>query len=574
MSYKKIKVLALALMLSLSLTSCQANNTDKDDENTSENIKEEKVKGGEINIPITHVKALNPLLNSSSSVFYFNQLIFEGLFSFDEHLEPKEQLVETYKINPDRSMDITLKKNISWHDGEKLTTSDVKFTIDTIKFGVVNARYAGSISDMYKPEGILDINNIVDVAVKDDKNMTIYFAEGCNNMLEILTLPIISGHALEQSHERALEPESYTPIGTGPYKQIAYEKLKFIRLETSASYWGEKPLIEKINGRILKDEDLSLTSFEAGQVDLSFSLGSEWEKYSQDEKVEINEFPSRKYEFLAANAKSSVFEGEVGNSIKKAIAYAIDKEKIINRVYLGHATPTNTPVSSTSYLTNKDINEKYEYDIQKARDTLEDAGFKDTNNDTMYEDEEGKPINIKLSTNSYNEFRTKTLDLISEDLKAIGINVEKDYEIIDTTGMTDEQKQLEWNRFESKINSGGFELALLGWETSFMQDIDFMFHSSNLIGTSNFINYENEKLDSALDDINNSTTKDEKKKSYIKAQEIIVDDLPYISLFFTNGAVLSNKKINGKIKPSYINIYTDIEEWFIPKKYQEESGQE
>lgn len=571
MNHKKIRVLLLALIMSLSLSSCQGDNEDKDDGKTNENVQEEKVKGGDINIPITHVKALNPLLNASSSVFYFNQLVFEGLFSFDDHLEPKERLVETYKINPDRSIDLTLKKNISWHDGKKLNTSDVKFTIDTIKHGVVNARYAESISDMYKPEGVLDINKIRDVVVKDDYNMTIYFVEDCNNILEILTLPIISAQALEGNYERALEAEDYNPVGTGPYKQAAYEKLKFIRLEMAGNYWGEKPLIEKINGRILKDEDLSLTSFEAGQVDLSFSLGSEWEKYSQDEKVEINEFPSRKYEFLAVNAKSSVFEGEVGNSIKKAIAYGIDKEKIINRVYLGHATPSNTPVSSTSYLTNKEINDAYKYDVQKARDLLEKAGFKDTNNDTMYEDEDGNPITIKLSTNSYNELRTRTLEMISEDLKAIGINVEKDYEVLDTSGMTDEQKQLEWNRFESKINSGGFELALLGWETSFMQDIAFMFHSSNLIGTSNFINYENEELDSALDHIANSITKDEKKKNYLRAQKIIVEDLPYISLFFTNGAVLSNKKINGQIKPSYINIYTDIKEWFIPKKYQEES---
>ena len=54
----------------------------------------------------------------------------------------------------------------------------------------------------------------------------------------------------------------------------------------------------------------------------------------------------------------------------------------------------------------------------------------------------------------------------------------------------------------------------------------------------------------------------------MRAQETILEDLPYISLFYTNGAVLSNKRIGGSIYPNYTNIYRNIDEWFIPIKYQ------
>ncbi len=570
MSLKKISIVLLVLILVITLASCgddaKVNGSDK--KNNQDTKEQAEIDGGEIDIPLVDVQTLNPLLNGSSSVYYFNKLIFEGLFEFDKNLEPKEKLVEKYKINSDGSIDITLKKNIEWHDGKKLDSADVKFTIDTIKYAVSHKKYSDRISEMYKRDGILDVRNISDVIIKDDYNMTINFKKGQSNILEALTFPIIPSHVFKENYVQALKAENYRSIGTGPYKQVKYEKLKLIRLQLNDKYWGNKPHIKNIRGRILKDESLSLTSFQSGQLDLAFSLDSDWEKYSQDEQVKVNEFPSRRYEFLAVNSDSKVFEGNVGRAIRKAIAYGINRDELIGKVYSGRATKTNTPVNPKSYLTNKEINSKYEYSVKKARDILEEVGFIDSNNDTMYEDERGNPISIKLSTNSYDPRRVRTLEMISEDLKRIGITVEKDYRLLKTQAVDEESKQAEWDEFEYKINSGRFDIALLGWETSVLEDMSFMFHSSKKIGTSNFINYENPEMDEALNDIKDSLNKTDKKSAFMRAQETILEDLPYISLFYTNGAVLSNKRIGGSIYPNYTNIYRNIDEWFIPIKYQ------
>lgn len=574
MNLKRIRVLLLILTLTLGIVSCKSDSKlNSNNQNNNKNSNQSaKVNGGEIDIPLINVQALNPLLNNSSSVYYFNKLIFEGLFEFDKNLEPKEQLVDKYKVNADGSIDISLKKNIEWHDGKTLDTSDIKFTIDAIKYGLSNKKYSESISDMYKPGGMFDIENIFEIDIKNNYNMTINFKEeNTGNILERLTFPIIPKHLFNEEYDKALQTENYKPIGTGPYKQIQYEKLKFIKLESNAKYWGEKPHIKNIRGRILKDESLSLTSFESGQLDLAFSLESDWEKYSQDEQVRVSEFPSRKYEFLAVNSESEIFQGEVGKAVRQAIAYGINKEEIIKKVYLGHATKVNTPLNPSSYLSNKDLNSKYSYNVKKARDILEAVGFIDSDNDTMYEDEKGNPISIKLSTNSYNPLRVKTLKMIGEDLKSIGITTEQDYEVIENQVLDEEARQDEWEKFEYKINSSAFDIALLGWETSLLEDMSFMFHSSEKIGTNNFINYENPALDTELDDIKNSLNKKDRKDIYSRAQEIILEDLPYISLFYTHGAILSNKKISGGIDPNYANIYTNIDEWFIPEKYQSDA---
>lgn len=573
MSLKKLRIVFIILIITLTITSCgKEKDLDGEGNGKEESISKEKVIGGEINVPITYVKAVNPLLNGSSSLYYFNKLIFEGLFEFDESLEAKEKLVEKYKFNVDGSIDITLKNNILWHDGKELKSSDVKFTIDTIKYGVSNAKYATEISDMYKAGSILDISKISKVDVLDDRNMTIHFNATSNNRLETLTFPIISAELFDNNSDRALSVDNYTPMGTGAYKQVEYEKLKYVKLQSNKSYWGEKPYIETINGKILKNDELSLTSFESGQIDLTFSLDTDWEQYSQNEKVEIDEFPSRRYEFLAVNSKSGVFASENGQNIRKAIAYGINKDKIIDRIYLGHATKTNTPIIPKSYLSKPKSNEMYKYDVKKAKGLLEKAGYSDRDDDGIYEDENQKKLTIKLSTNSYNESRVRVLDMVAEDLKTIGIEVEKDYQAINTEGISEEEKEKDWEKFENKVSSGNFELALLGWETSFTQDISAMFYSSKIIGKNNFLGYENLELDSILEDIIEDSTQEAKKENYIKAQDIIVEDLPHIGLYFINGAVLSNKKINGEIDPSYINIYTNVDKWFIPKVYQDQAN--
>lgn len=567
MKLKRIRILLLIFIILFSLTACGGA---KDNEGSDEvkALDEERVSGGELNVPLAHVKPLNPLLNSDSSAYYFNKLIFESLFEFGENLEPTEQLVESYALNEDGIIDIVLKKNVKWHDGENLKAEDVKFTIDTIKYGTQHKKYEAQISDLYKNEGILNLNDIKDVMVKNDREFSVVFGENKANIIETLTFPIIPSHVFKGDFDKALSENDYIPVGTGPFKQAKYEKLKTVTLESFDSYWGDKPLIKTIRGRILKDENLSLTSFSAGQIDSTFSLGTDWEKYTQDESVDVHEFPSRHFEFLAINSKSSVLEGEKGLAIRKAIAFGINRKNIISKVYQGHATLSDTPVNPNSYLTTDKLNETYKYNVSKARKLLQEAGFNDQNNDGIYEDEDGTVLTLKLTTNSYNQLRVKTLDMISDDLKNIGIKIEKDYEFIKNVDAEDEQVERDWENFQSKVKSRDFEIALIGWDTSFMEDLSQMFRSDSL---DNFSHYKSEKMDSALDDISSSVKREEKINNYEKAQRVFLEELPYVSLFFTNGAVLVNKKINGDIIPNYINIYTDIDKWFIPKKYQSKS---
>nr|WP_069649203.1 ABC transporter substrate-binding protein [Caloranaerobacter ferrireducens] len=583
MKLKKILVAFIALMLTISLIGCGIDNQlddikgkENESDNTDQNEVYEPAFGGEIVVPISYIKTFNPLLSSDKSLYYFNKLIYESLFDFDENLNLRKVLVEDYKISKDgQTVDIKLKDNITWHDGYKFTASDVKFTVDVIKYGANDVLYKDMLETAFKAAKPTDIQHILNVKIIDDLNLQIHFDRAYSNALESLTFPIIPKHQFveegvkikKKTYLKALS-EDIIPIGTGPYKFNKYNKLKWVELVRNDDWHLGRPYISKIIGKILSDNELAVVSFETGQLDLTRAEGVDWEKYAQNNKVAIYEYITQKYEFLGFNFRNKLINSEKGLALRKAIAYAINRDNIINKVYLGHATKVDVPIHPNSWLLSQ--KNAYNYSIDKAKEILNKAGWEDTDNDGILEDESGNKLKFRLLTNSYNPLRLKTANMIIEDLKAVGIEVIPQY---DTTvdNIDVETAERQWNNMVNKIQNGDFDLVLLGWELSLLPDLSFAFHSTQIDEGSNFINYKNESMDQLLVKAFRATTRAEKKRVYEEIQKLIVKDLPYVSLFFRNNAILVDNKIKGEIKPNYANIYNDIDKWFIPKKFQEEN---
>ncbi|SHH85887.1 peptide/nickel transport system substrate-binding protein [Caloranaerobacter azorensis DSM 13643] len=583
MKYKRILVLFMVFILAVSLIGCgidkQLDNIKgKHDKNDSSNQKKvyEPAFGGEIVVPISYIKTFNPLLSKDKSLYYFNKLIYESLFDFDEDLNLKKILVEDYKISQDgQTIYIKLKDNVRWHDGHKFTASDVKFTINVIKYGVNDVSYKDMLDAAFKAAKPTDIQHILNVKVVDDLNLQIHFDRSYSNALESLTFPIIPKHQFVEDGAK-MSKKTYLkvlskdiiPIGTGPYKFSKYDKLKKVELVRNDDWHLGKPYISKVIGKILSDNELAVVSFETGQLDLTRAEGVDWEKYAHNNKVSIYEYVTQKYEFLGFNFKNKLISGEKGLALRKAIAFGINRDNIINKVYLGHATKVDVPIHPNSWLlSQKNV---YDYNVNKAKEILNEAGWKDTDNDGILEDEKGNKLKIRLLTNSYNPLRLKTANMIIEDLKTIGIEVIPQYDTrIDDFNAQTAEKQ--WNNMIGKIRKGDFDLVLLGWELSLLPDLSFAFHSTQIDDGSNFINYKNENMDQLLVRAFRATTRAEKKNIYGEIQKLIVEDLPYVSLFFRNNAILIDDKIKGEIKPIYSNIYNNIDKWFIPKELQEEN---
>lgn len=572
---KKIILLITFALIIGTLSGCSSNKGDPDtlgeDGEVVDNLDGKAQMGGELILPLTTFETLNPLITENNSYYYFSKLIFEGLFQFEEDLNVGPQLAEEYTLREDgRTIDIKLNDGVKWHDGEPLVAEDVLFTINTIKYANSNNLYKEMFQNAvgsYRPS---DIRRIVDVTIEDDLNLSIVFDRVFSNNLEVLTFPVIPSHVFgglsNTAYAKALEVEDYSPIGTGPFVYEKYDKMKEITLNTNEEFRGERPYVDRVIGRVFESEEAIVQAFETREVNIATTIGVDWDKYSQEENTRSIDFISSNYEFLGFNFARNIFSGESGLAIRKAITYAIDRKGIIEKVYLGHGTEIEAPIHPDSWLVSEEETQ-YQHDIDKAKEELRQAGISDTNDDGMLL-ADGNELSLTLLTNTLNPLRLKTANLIKDDLAKIGIEVIISPEIDEVDGeASKEDIEIQWEKINSDIMNGSYDIVLSGLQLSVIPDLSFAFHSSQ-IRSMNFINYSNPDMDELLEESFTSKSRDEKKQSYIKLQELIVEDLPYSSLLFKNKSLLLDSKIKGDMQPTFFNPYKGIENIYIPEDLQ------
>lgn len=573
---KKIILLIVFILIIGTLSGCQLNQDEaekaKEDEGiVVEDIEDVAETGGEIILPLTTFETLNPLITENNSYYYFSKLIFDGLFKFNENLNIEPQLAESYTLGEDgMTVDIKLNSEVKWHDGEPLTSKDILFTINTIKFANSNNIYREMFQNSvgsYRPS---DIRRIVDVKIRDDQNLTIVFDRVFSNNLEVLTFPVLASHIFgglsNAAYAKALEIEEYSPIGTGPFKFEKYEKMKEITLSANEEFRRKRPYIDKVIGRVFESEEAIIQAFETREVTVATTIGVDWDKYTQEDNTRSIDFVSSNYEFLGFNFAKNIFSKDSGVALRKAITYAIDRQGIIEKVYLGHGTQIDVPIHPDSWLLSDEANQ-YGYNLDKAKEQLKQAGLTDKNDEGILIID-GNEVALKLLTNTFNPLRLKTANLIKEDLKKIGIKViifpETDEE---KEEYTQEEIETQWEKINAEIINGKYDIVLSGLQLSAIPDLSFAFHSSQT-RSMNFINYSNPKMDLLLEKSFVNKSRDAKKEAYKELQALIVEDVPYSSLLFKNKSLLLDSKIKGDIEPSFFNPYNGLENAYIPKDLQ------
>lgn len=566
----RIGLLIVLILTSFLITSCGPVNISDvigeiDSEDNTDIIPKE---GGQVTIPLTNFNTLNPLFTTNTNYYHFSKLIFEGLFDFDIDLSIKPKLVESYFIfNEGKTLSLELKDGIRWHDGNPLTTDDVAFTIDVIKYANRDSIYGNVWEENLGVDGI-DFNRVIETNVIDDKIIEIVFDNVYSNNLEVLTFPIIPRHIFQENSSNrntimnALMMEDYIPIGTGPYKFESYEKQRYINLIKNEDYWDGIPYIDEITGKILEDEELILTAFETGQVSFASTIGVDWDKYKQSERIKVLEYISPNYDFLGFNFDNDIMLGEKGLAIRKAIYYGINRQDLIHKVYLGHGTQIDVPLHPDSYLLSS-YAYTYGYNIDMAINILSDAGFKDLDGDDILEDENGTSLVLRFITNPDNYERRLVGEMIKDYLYDIGIDLILDYDSQYKKEYTKEEEDIIWEEFNDRLIRGDFDMVLLGWQSSVITNFSPMFHSSMIDIGTNFINYKNEMMDQLLVDTLIDRSREEKIDLYEKFQKHIVEDIPYMSLYFENKGLLVDTRIQGDLNPTFFNLYNGIENCYI-----------
>ena len=485
-------------------------------------------------------------------------LIYDSLFTIDENYDTVPQLVEEYKIEND-GMVINIKlKDIKWHDGTILTSSDVKFTVDLIK------------QHIDSPYNAL-VENISSISIINNKEFSINFKDKYAFSIDTLIFPIVSEKQLENNND--INNYKNNLVGNGAYKIKSYEERKSLSLIINDSYYNQLPSNAKnIEVEIVPDEE--------AQVSMVISLDSDIAKISLDDLSQFYEkefktttYESRDYECLLFNYENEVFKDL---NFRKAIVSSINKKKILEEGYINNATLVDFPLNSKSKYYDKDI-KSLEYSKENAKkylsqvtfktnknitnvnentkdtdkDTVEDVNKSNlkTNNETATKDDKEKDIkeqisklNLKIIVNKDNSERKKSAYIISENLKDIGIK-----NTIEELSSEDMSKAL---------NEKNYDLALVGWELSLAPD------ATNILKS---IGYEDERLTNYINSLQNATTESQISDIYKSIQKYVNENALFMSLVIRDDYIVNNRRIEGKISPNSFDIYEGITNLDIAK---------
>jgi len=461
------------------------------------------------------IDTLNPLASYEQTGAEIFSLIYDPLVRLDENQEASPGLADSWEVSDDNlTWTFHLNEKATWHDGEPVTASDVKYTYDMMlktKLGYMYESY---------------LEGIDKVTAKDDHTVVITTKEPKANML-MNTTPILPEHIWSKISEKDLE--DYTndkAIGSGPYKFVAQSDDGAIKLELNSDYYRDKGNVKYFVFTQYKNTDSLAQALKTGEIDAAVNLSAtQYSQLQKDKNVKV--ISGEVLGFMQVGINCSTDSKSKGNkllldkNVRQAIEYAIDKQNIIDIAYGGQAQEGTTLINPSNYYHYEPTAaEKRSYNIAKAKEVLEAAGYKDTDGDGIREDSNGNKLSFNFINISDNTDEVKTGQLIASTCKDAGIEIT--------------QKTMDSGALQDKINSADFDMFMWGWGADLDPTTILGLLTTDQIGGNNEPHWSNTTYDSLYAKQQTIMDSEKRKEVVCEAQKLAYDNCPYIILLYDN----------------------------------------
>ena len=516
---KKVKVTALLLSISL-LIGCGS----KIEDNASENMNNDTAKEKVLVYGSGDYTSINPALFEHGEI---NSLLFNGLTAHDKYNNIIPALAKSWNYD-EATLTYTfhLRDDVKWHDGEPFTAEDVKFTYDTIN----NPDNGSEIATNYE-----DITNI---EIVDDYTVKITLKNKNVAMLDYLSVGIIPKHILEGQDIMTSDFNRH-PIGTGPYKFANWDEGQGITLVKNEDYFRKPPNIDKIIFKIVNDTKARVMQLKSGELDLAQVTPKDIETFKNDDSFVVDIMKTSDYRGIMYNFNYPLFKEN--RELPNALSYAIDREAIVDNILLGYGDAAYSPLQMGIY--NNSEMEKFEYNPEKAKQVLEEAGWK-LGSDGIYS-KNGTKLSFELVCMEGDQERIDMANFVAQELKQIGVDVR-------VTVKSD----IDWE------NQAAF---LIGWGSPFDPD-DHTYKVFSTNGGANYNSYSNEKIDELLTKARQTDVYEERLEYYKEFQEEMTKDLPYTFLAYIDSIYVAKNNLEGITKETVlghhgVGIFWNVEDW-------------
>ncbi len=445
--------------------------------------------------PTSFIQALG-----GGSQQYVAMLMFDPLVQVDiltSAIMP--DLAQSWSVSSDGlTWTFNLFQNVTWHDGVKFTSADVKYTFDYINQNSLSGKsFLGGISNIQTP----DDHTVVITLKAPDSSFLVKVNGRYSGLNDIMPMHILQG--TNWANDTSFQTH---PIGTGPYKFQSFDGSTLIMVRNDNYFMG-RPAFAQINAKVITSVNIADTAFQSGELDYLYNQFSSFATYNQLKS--LSGVGSATYSLFMETLEFNVNRAPFNNTlVRQAVELAINKSEVNQKVFLGAGHPQNNPVFPDWLIsaTNSSLKAPA-YNIAQANALLDQAGFPKGAGGTRF--------TVQLSYANPYPPPTSFVDVLKADLSLVGINVVANPN--------------EWDVWYQQVYTNkDFQMSLH----------HMIVVGSPLVGLADevvpgklyYYGYNNTQVQSLYAQAAAATTQSSAAQIYGQIQKILSKDVPYIGL--------------------------------------------
>jgi peptide/nickel transport system substrate-binding protein len=462
---------------------------------------------------------LDPRVGTDAQSEHIDELLFDGLVARDAHYRFIPALAQSWQQPDPRTLIFHLRSGVRFADGRPLTARDVAWSIDSMRDGTVISPKAAAYA------------SIAGVETPDSHTVILRLNHPDNFLLTNLStgafgvVPYGSGRDFWRD-----------PVGSAPFRFVSQQIDQDVVIERNPLSWSVVPKIARVRFSVVPDAITMALELEKGSADLAVnSLPMDaLPVLARQPNLVVDDAPGTVIQYLAFNLRDPILRQA---RVRQAIACAINRQLVIRTLLGDHARPAVSLLPPSHWAWTGDV-EHYEYDPQRARQLLDEAGY-----------EPGADgVRLHLTMKMSNDESTRLLAAVLQQQLA-------------QAGIALDLRSFEFATFYSDVVRGAFQMYSLRWIGGNEQpDIySYAFSSARFPPKgANRGHYANLQLDKLLDDAAGSEDMSRRRVDYIEAQQILARDLPAVNLWYLDTVVVHNCRL-ADVVPTSSGSFTFLE---------------
>ncbi len=450
--------------------------------------------------------SLDPRIGVDGQSEHIASLIFDSLVHKDEHFNLEPWIATSWDTPDPLTWRFHLRNGVHFHNGQSLTSADVKYTLDSMRNGSVITAKAGALAHVDHVDAP-DAATVVIHLKQPDAALLWNLSDGA-----IGIVPSGSGRDF-----------AFHPVGSGPFKFVSQLQDDEVVLERNDQYWQAPPSIARVRFAVVPDAITRALELEKGSADVCINCLTADMVYALAKRpnLQIESGPGTNLNYISFNTQDSVLRDV---RVRQSIAYAINRPLIIHSLWRDRARLAESLLPPQHWAWTGDV-QQYPYDPPKANALLDQAGWKRGSDGVRFR------LTMKTSTDETSRLLAM---ILQQQLRDIGIALEV--------------RSFEFATFYADISKGAFQMYTLRWLGGNEDPDIFRYaYDSHMFPPhgANRGRYFNAALDTLIREAGMSGDQAQRRTDYVKVQQILASDLPSINLWYLDAVLVHASRLRN-----------------------------